>query len=190
VLAGVGLGVWLVTADFGFLGATDTFSYRQQLLITVLAYIWDHPLYGDLFHGSNERFAHLIQGQGIVDITNLFLLLPLQYGVVGAGFYFAAFLIPVFGLARLRLVARGRGASNAPADDLVRLRAAVLAGSVGWLALVATTSNVGLTTHLGVVLAVFARITMSAARQEQQVPVGERRPEAALMAPTAQAALR
>ena len=76
------------------------------------------------------------QGQGIIDITNMYLQIALPYGLVGATLLFGPFFA-VIGALLLSTSHR----ENADAD-VAKGRAIVCAALVGWCVLVTTTSNV------------------------------------------------
>lgn len=120
-----------------------SFTYRQWLLDTSLEYIAMHPLFGDVAFLSSGYFDHLIQGQGIIDITNMYLQIGLNYGLAGIFLFFMPFVITIIRLALLALKRR-----DEEGGGMYGLICGVL---MGWLALIATTSDVGLTLHLGMV---------------------------------------
>lgn len=185
-------GAWLLVADVSTIDAYGTFAYRQDLFMTSLAHIQENFLFGDYLFRSDRRFRHLIQGQHIIDVTNLYLQIALYYGVPAL----ILLLVPSFAaigsstklvtvepsVAKARL-ARGKSCFLFMRRDEVRATSTVkavpaarsdgldsaqaaLAGSVaGWLVLVATTSDVGLTLHLGLVLSALC----SAAARAQPV---------------------
>jgi O-antigen ligase len=122
-------------------------------------------LFGGYMFYRNKSFEVLIQGQGIIDITNLYLQVALHYGLIGLGLFFTILLAPLSVLTGRAL----RRAERAPAREVKnteedaaspewRGAAGVVVGILaGWLFLVATTSDVGLTVHIGVVLAAMAQ---------------------------------
>lgn len=175
VIAGVigliGVGIWLASGDVTGLDEHGTFVYRQMLLVTSLDYIGRYPLFGDLNYATSEAFQHLITGLGIVDITNLYLLIALKFGLVGFALFFWAFANPLVALGMRLLTSTPNGGRSAGAgyetkagppdgsresDAQANWRRAA-AVSVGvltaWMFLIATTSDVGLTLHLGIVFA-------------------------------------
>lgn len=126
------------------------FSYRQQLLSTSIEYISDHLIFGDLNFLSSGRFNHLIQGQGIIDITNLYLLIGLNHGMIGLLLFFAPMIYTAVRLAGLAVqYSKNKDRSS---DLPVSMHSVLCGATVAWLVLVVTTSDVGLTLHLGVFL--------------------------------------
>lgn len=162
ILAGImgliGVVIWLAEGNVAEVDAHGTFAYRQALLWTSLEYIGRYPLFGDLNFRESGAFDHLVTGLGIVDITNLYLLVALNYGLVGFALLFFVFVGPLLRLAP-RLVATAPTAANTPAEREAgyatwhRASAVSVSVLVGWLFLVATTSDVGLTMHIGIVFA-------------------------------------
>lgn len=149
----VAAAMWLLSGNPGQLDAYGTFAYRQELLTTSLDFIADHPFFGNVHYIATGRFDHLLTGHGIIDITNLYLKVALELGLIGLVLYFA----PMFGPLLDR--------SSYKNQSHRREHAIVKAALVGWLALVVTTSDVGLTLYLGLVLAALGqalcRITKS-----------------------------
>jgi len=98
-MAGIVGSLWLLTGDFSSI-SSDSFSYRQNLLSTSYNYILKYPFFGDFNYLSSGYFDHLIQGQGIIDVTNLYLQIVLQHGLVGLALFFSAILFPMITLLR------------------------------------------------------------------------------------------
>ncbi|MEL6416740.1 MAG: O-antigen ligase family protein, partial [Pseudomonadota bacterium] len=122
--------VWLVTADFRYLGNLDSFSYRQELIRTAIAFILSNPIFGNINYLETGQFDHLVQGQGIVDITNLYLLVGIQFGLTGIVLFFGALAAP-----HVMLIARPPRADRLSQSDMIafrRLRAVVLGSGAGW----------------------------------------------------------
>ena len=90
---------YLLTADFTQNDPYGTFAYRQDLLVTALLYIQDNPL-GNYNYLDSIEFEHLRQGQNIIDITNLYLQIPLSYGIPALLLLIGAVAMPLVGLAR------------------------------------------------------------------------------------------
>ena len=143
-------GSWLLSGDSAEFDPYGTFDYRQQLLITSLQYIADHPLLGSVHFIRSGRFDALIQGQGIIDITNLYLQVALRFGLIGLTLFFLPFLLTLYRLAFTKR-------DNMVEPGVDRMRFTLCAIVTGWLVLIATTSDVGLTLHLGLVLLALAR---------------------------------
>lgn len=178
-LAAMAAGAWLLVADVSTIDSYGTFAYRQDLFLTSIRHIQENFLFGDYLFRSNRNFRHLIQGQQIIDVTNLYLQVSLYYGVPALMLLLVPPIAAIAGSTKLvsvepaKLKARtardkscfrfmrlgdrptSRTVGTAPASGSSGLDGAqtALAGTVvGWLVLVATTSDVGLTLHLGLVL--------------------------------------
>jgi hypothetical protein len=118
-----------------------SFTYRQWLLDASLEYIAMYPLFGNVGYIDSGHFDHLVQGQGIIDITNMYLQIALNYGLVGLILFFLPFVITIVRLALLALKKRD--------EEGAGMYALICGALAGWLVLIATTSDVALTLHLG-----------------------------------------
>jgi hypothetical protein len=118
-----------------------SFTYRQWLLDASFSYIEMHPIFGDGGFLGSGHFDHLIQGQWIIDITNMYLQIALSYGLIGILLFFVPFIFTIIRLALMALKHRDEEGGG--------LYSVVCGILLGWLALIATTSDVGLTLHLG-----------------------------------------
>jgi hypothetical protein len=178
-LGTVAAAVWLLTAEFEATGALGTFNYRQELLKAAIPYIMAHPVFGNYNFYADKSFAHLLQGQGIIDVTNFYLQVALHYGLIGVGLLFAALLGPLAILTNRALsvpkraivchICHSRTAAESDESREWRQAAAATAGCLfGWLFLVVTTSDVGLTVHLGIVFAAMAQALSDLPRQSSQ----------------------
>lgn len=73
-----------------FMSTTDqfgTFSYRAELMRSTLPMVWEKPWLGwgsirELF--ATGRLEHLRQGQGIIDMVNVYLGIAVESGITGA----------------------------------------------------------------------------------------------------------
>jgi O-antigen ligase len=79
-----------------FIGSTDaeTIDYREQILETAIIMVKQKPLFGDVH--VLENLEHLRQGQGIIDLVNVYAEMAMTIGLVGLGL-FLAFLISALG---------------------------------------------------------------------------------------------
>lgn len=173
-------GVWLLFADMSGLDPHGTFAYRQDLFLTSVQHILSNFVFGDYLFRSSGKFDHLIHGQGIVDVTNLYIQIALYYGVPALILYLAVPFAAIFstfksaprqavetprqivssGCIGFRRLLADRDAAHTEQPDpsvsaatqLVAARTALAGAVAGWLILVATTSDVGLTLHVGLLL--------------------------------------
>lgn len=154
IVGSIGGMVWLTQGQVDTYDEFGTFSYRQELLYTSLDYIARYPFFGDRFFLQSGVFDHLIQGQGIVDVTNLYLQVALTFGLVGLVLFFGVFLFPQLATGRTLLgIKPALRKADSALDDWFRASAITTGVCFGWLFLVSTTSNVGLTPHIGMVFA-------------------------------------
>ncbi|MFN0217646.1 MAG: O-antigen ligase family protein [Hyphomicrobium sp.] len=190
-IGSIGGGLWLLLADTGLADPYGTFSYRQSLLKTSIEQILKYPLFGDLFFSKRPEFEHLVTGQGIVDVTNLYLEVCLPFGLVGFVLFFGFITFPGLRLVgqiqwstatknSARVLRRGRttpklasgpqtelpgGSSSNGEDRRWRRAVAVTLGVItGWLTLVTTTSDAGLTMHIGLFYVALTRVLSELAR--------------------------
>jgi O-antigen ligase len=70
-------------------------DYRKQLGEAALERIQANPLFGDPFFMSH--LEHLRQGQGIIDLVNVYASIAMLYGVVGLVLFIAPFLLAMHG---------------------------------------------------------------------------------------------
>lgn len=145
---------WLSSDNFAANAELGNFDYRQRLLEICLIHIGQFP-FGDFNYLFHPRFTELRQGQGIIDITNMYLQLALPFGVIAAGLFFLPFYL------FLPTLAIHSVPDDAAADDKRMFRALICAGLAGWCFLVTTTSSVGLTQHLGIVLLALGRASLA-----------------------------
>lgn len=78
--------------------ASDTISYRQQLLKTAREVIAERPLFGTHDFLSHPKLQPLRQGEGIIDIVNSYIGVALQSGYVGLTLFLGVFLTTLIGL--------------------------------------------------------------------------------------------
>ncbi len=156
-----GGAVWLAQGNVDSLDRHGTFAYRQELLWTSLDYIARHPLFGDRHFLQSGHFDHLLQGQGIIDITNLYLQIALRFGLVGLALFAGLFVVPfiksgvsLLPMRQARTTLSIDSGTNPSRDEIwFHAMAATVAMGAGWLFLVATTSDAGLSMYLGTILA-------------------------------------
>jgi hypothetical protein len=177
--------VWLLFGETATVDAHGTVQYRQLLIRIGVNHILQYPIFGDYNFFLRPNFEPLRQAQGIIDITNLYLQILLHYGFVGGLLFFSVLMLPIITLIRLTFVLNGRtevrskmkeklprrrgklekwksqarpaASVGACAARWQRATAGVVSVQMGWLVLVATTSDVSLTLHLGFIFAALCR---------------------------------
>jgi O-antigen ligase len=170
VLAAGAFGVlFLISEDASTVDTYGSIGYRQKLLTISVAHILEHPLLGDLNYFADPKFNPLIQGQGIIDITNFYLQVGLQYGLLGLALFMAVVVCVLRGL--LRAINHLATADDEAAKGLRVMSTVLFAAITGWLALIATTSDVALTVHAGLILLSLGRAVSAMAPQRSREPV-------------------
>jgi O-antigen ligase len=124
----------------------ETFNYRRQLFIASWDQIQSAPLIGDPLYMYSGRFNELYQGEGIVDVVSVYLLIVLQFGIIGLVLYVLAFLFALRGILKLRSVPEGLSQKN---KTLIASLGAFL---LGYMVLILTVSNTSLVINCGIVL--------------------------------------
>lgn len=154
-----------------------TFAYRAELLRTSFDQIASRPLFGEVEFRSNPRFAHLVQGEGIVDIVNGYLQVALTYGLVGLGLFLGAHIMTLKG--SLKLIAAFDKKEDARQDSRFRRIAVLLvAVHLGFLLMIMTVSAISLTWHFGyLILALSVAAARAAALSSQDSAVEGRTSE-------------
>ncbi|NWG71847.1 MAG: O-antigen ligase family protein [Parvularculaceae bacterium] len=152
IAAGVFIGapaaiVFALNADFGAIDAYGTFAYRQELLRATWIHFQQYPLFGDALFYSRPHFAHLVQGEGIIDFVNRYVQIVVEYGAVGLIIFLTPWIVLVLGL--LKLPGRHQDFWGSPAEHQ---RAALLAIIASFLFLTATSSDVTYFKQFGVAI--------------------------------------
>lgn len=123
-----------------FVGSVESGSvdYRAQLLDSTWAVILRNPLFGSVDFARAPEMQAMIQGQGLIDVVNSYLLISLNYGLVGLGLFLGFFILVAWGIHRgLRRLPDREG-------DEARLGRALLATLAAVLVIIFTVSSVGL----------------------------------------------
>jgi O-antigen ligase len=129
-----------------------TIDYRADLLRTSIQQIAERPLFGSADFLDSPRFAHLRQGEGIIDLVNVYLQLSLHYGLVGLSLYVGANLLVLHSsLAALGRLPFGRDI-GAEAAAMRRTVVLLTATHVGYLAMISTISGVSYIWQYGFVI--------------------------------------
>lgn len=142
-LAAIGQGADIINDKYG------TFNYRADLLRTSFQQIADRPLFGSSDFIDSQRFAHLRQGEGIIDLVNGYLQITLYYGLFGLALYLGANALALQRALSIlnELTSRRDGSeNNAPPRRTVSL---LIAMHVGLLAMLTTVSAVSYVWNYG-----------------------------------------
>lgn len=124
-----------ITEHLPFIGTVDegTIDYRKRLAETSWLLIWQHPLFGSPYF--MQYMEELRQGEGIIDIVNVYASVALSFGLVGLSIFVSSFA--AIGLSCFRAVRRFTSIDH----DFSMLGAGLLACMGGVLVTIATTSN-------------------------------------------------
>jgi O-antigen ligase len=110
---------------FGGRSDLDTITYRQNLLHRSLAIIGQHPFLGDTT--ALSQMEDLRQGQGIIDLVNVYIQILLDDGFVGLTLLLGFLLIGVWKVNAVRRRSIGSDPDNA------MLGASLIACTIGFL---------------------------------------------------------
>lgn len=162
-----------------FIGQVDqgNVEYRQQILDTTFIMIRQNPVFGNVH--VLEQLEHLRQGQGIIDLVNVYAEIAMTYGLLGL-FLFCLFL---FGTAAYAVIASLKMRKRQPQlYTMIGNTTAALIGSMITLAGIANYLSVPL-----VYSAIAALLIASVRLSRRPVPVSaepqaERQPGRSLVA--------
>ena len=140
-----------------FIGNVDpeNVAYRQQILDTTWVMIRQNPLFGNVH--VLEQLEHLRQGQGIIDLVNVYAEVAMTYGLLGL-FLFCLFL---FSAAFYSIVASLRMRKKDPQlFTLIGSTATALIGSMITLAGIANYLSVPLV-YTGIIALLVSSVRVS-----------------------------
>jgi hypothetical protein len=170
------LGVFMQLTPIGekiinllpFVGTTDeaNVEYRKHLFENTMTVIERNLWFGSVDYLKTPEMLELTQGQGIIDIVNVYLKIALDTGIVGLTLFCGFFAAILIGLRRaLKLRARENGSLN------TCLRAAI-GILLGILVTIGTASGIEFISH---VYWAFGGLCVALIRIAYQAPVTTRR---------------
>ena len=117
-----------------FIGEADqgSIDYRTQILEVSWKLIRQDPFFGNPY--AKMELESLRQGQGIIDIVNVYVAFALAYGFVGVTLFVGLFASVMF-----QLLKRAKNANTT--DDSRKLSASLFASLVGVMVMLSATSN-------------------------------------------------
>lgn len=125
-------------------------AYRAELLRVSIRQIREAPWFGSQNFLEKPQFEALRQGEGIIDIVNMYLQIALSNGLVGLGLFLTAIFSGLnAALAGVR-AAEQATAVDGDARDRARDLALAAAMLLGFLAMIATLSDVSAVWQYGV----------------------------------------
>ena len=117
-----------------FVGSVDSgnVEYRQRLAESSWELIKANPFFGDPFY--ERHLEHMRQGEGIIDMVNVYAQISLPYGIVGLFLFFAPFAL---GMLKMWKKLQRTPSSR---SDISSLGRGLLAGMLGTAFFIATAS--------------------------------------------------
>ncbi len=117
-----------------FVGKVDSYNveYRERLAQSSWELIQKNPVFGDPFFTRN--LEHLRQGQGIIDLVNVYASIAMLYGVVGLFLFVMPFLLAMWSSWKQQRRAIAHD------DDVARMGAGLLAAMLATAFFMATGS--------------------------------------------------
>ncbi len=142
---------------FGTSGG-DTISYRQRLLDASLQVIMENPFFGTLNYLAHPKLQAMRQGEGIIDLVNVYIQIALSSGLVGVSLFIGVFLSVLLPLRKAMISARKYN------PKLALYCQVYLATIVGIMATIFTTSQIG---QIPIIYWAFLGIGVALARIEE-----------------------
>jgi O-antigen ligase len=163
-----------------FIGKVDPENvvYRQQILDTTFVMIQQNPVFGNV--RVLEQLEHLRQGQGIIDLVNVYAEIAMTYGLLGL-FLFCLFLFS--GLFYSVIAALRMRKKDTELFTMIGSTATALLGSMVTLAGIANYLSVPLVyTSIIALLVASVRLSRRPLPRQAEVQAGSRRPGRAIVA--------
>ncbi|MBX2809211.1 MAG: O-antigen ligase family protein [Cellvibrionaceae bacterium] len=104
ILIPMGIG-YIATAGLSSIDSEGSFQYRFDLIINSLSAVSSNLLFGSSDFLNNSALEQSRQGEGIIDVVNLYLQVVLQYGVVGLFCYLMTYITIIRGVWKKQGVA-------------------------------------------------------------------------------------
>lgn len=111
-------------------------TYRERLLDNAIIVIQRNPVLGSIDFLSTPEMQSMIQGQGIIDIVNTYLIVTLKSGLIGLALFAGFFIAIAFGIYKSFRTFQDKD------DETLRLGRALLATLVGVLLTITTVSSI------------------------------------------------
>lgn len=121
-----------------FIGTVDKFNvdYRDKLIDNTLVVINRNPWFGSVDFAYAPEMRAMIQGEGIIDVVNTYLLMALRIGYVGTGLFVGFFAMVAWNIFS------GFRQLHSKEDELRILGRALLAALFAVLIIIFTTSPI------------------------------------------------
>ena len=111
-------------------------TYREELFSNSIIVIKRNPLFGSIDFLNTPEMQTMIQGEGIIDIVNTYLIVALKSGLVGLTFFAGFFISIALGIYKSFRTFQNKD------DETLRLGRALLATLAGVLVTITTVSNI------------------------------------------------
>ena len=144
------------TVDWSLIDETGTFEYRVNLIDASMPQFLDYPLFGQTNYEDSRHFDHLWQksyahsGGKYLDITNWYLQVLLQFGLIGFVLFVAPFFMSASSLYQKISTFRS-------SDEQKLLYVCTFCLLVPFLIVIVTVSNVSLMPVFAIIFLSFAR---------------------------------
>jgi O-antigen ligase len=121
-----------------YIGTTEkeNITYRERLLENALIVIQRNPVLGSVDFMETPEMKSMIQGQGIIDLVNTYLIVALNSGLIGLAIFVGFFMSIALGIYRSLRTFPDKD------DESLRLGRALLATLAGVLITITTLSNI------------------------------------------------
>lgn len=143
----------------------ENIDYRYLLLKQSLVVIADKPWFGMYDPRTHEAMVPLIQGQGIIDLVNIYLSVAMSYGLVGFALYMMFIIIVILKLLRVLLFYQDKK------DELYKCGLSLLASLLGFMVVMSAISNTSILNSIFFTLAalIIAFLNISKAKKKDRI---------------------
>jgi O-antigen ligase len=127
-----------------FVGETDkeNVEYRQELIDSSILIIKKYPLFGTYDPKKEPEMEKMVQGEGIIDLVNTYLVITLYNGIVGLSLF-----LGFFSLVLLTIFKKIRKVSDKNSEEY-RCGRILLATLVAVLVTIFTVSSIGIISNV------------------------------------------
>ncbi len=171
--------VWIRSGRADALAQMDeygTVEYRLELLRASFRQIARAPLFGSEGYEESPLFAHLVQGQGIIDFVNTFLIVTLEFGLTAL----VLLVLPFIAVLRSLSAAAARSARarrEAESVEVVRTAGALIAMLWMYLLMMMSVSDTSYLIHYAFVFLAlgkaYASLRLAAGGERAAPALGE-----------------
>jgi O-antigen ligase len=136
-----------------FVGTVDSYNvdYRARLFDAAWIVVQMNPWFGSSTYMSTPEMLSMIQGEGIIDLVNVYVNVALDHGFVGLALFSGAFFVAILGIVKRKRQ------SDASAEEQL-LGGCLFAALGGLLIIIATLS---LFTNVSLLLALMTGLGIS-----------------------------